>query len=272
MPRRLAGSLCLLLVAASGCFVAKDKQPGVSMGVALPSKFVHRGMTLVDKPVLQPDLAVVLPVADTTDTVGVEVEANIDLYNGTGNAWFPDGHGGHITQFEVIADYTHKFGDLTVRGGVHNYNLANGIEFIAGSPAGSQRGDTTEAFVLASMDVLEATPYFSWNYDFVEVDSSYYRGGLTEDFELAKGWKLTLDGSLGYAGSGQSQWMYGIATSGFADLRGEAVVAWDYDERTTIDFGLHGSLIVDSQIKDWFQLIGVDDDVIWVSVGMTWSF
>ncbi|MEO6597686.1 MAG: hypothetical protein ABIP94_23320 [Planctomycetota bacterium] len=270
MPRPLAGSICLVLMIASGCIVKKDAQPSVGLGLAVPTKFVHRGMTLVDKPVLQPDLSVGLPLVNG-DEAGITVDGNIDLYDGTGNAWFPDGHGGRFTQFEVIADYTRKFGDVTLRGGIHNYNLPNGVEFIVGSPAGSERGSTSEAFVIASANVLDATPYVSWNYDFDEVRASYYRAGITEDFDLGRGFSLSLDGSVGYAAQGQSLWMYGLAEAGFADLRGEAVLHYAYDPRTTIDLGLHGSLILDSALKDWFQLIGIDDDVIWVSAGVSWT-
>lgn len=269
MLRRFATPLCLVWMLTGSCIVPKDAHPAVDIGVKLPSKFVHRGMTLVDEPVLQPSLAVGIPI-ESGGLLGLTVDGNIDLRDDTGNAWFPDGHAGRFTQIEMIADYTHKIGVLTLRGGIDNYNLANGMEFIAGSPAGGERGSTNEVFLLASVDVLEVTPYASWNYDFDEARASYYRVGLSEGFDLGKGFSIRLDGSLSYAASGQAFWMYGIAESGFADLRAEAVLAWLYDDRTTFELGVHGSLIVDNTIDDWFAQNRIDDDVIWVSAGVVW--
>ncbi len=266
MPRCLAGSLCVVCLLSSGCFVAKDKPPTVDIGTEFATKFVHRGQTLVDNPVLHPSLAVGLPTTNG-DSIGVLVDGNIDLRNDTGNAWFPDGHAGRFTQIEMIADYEHRFGDVVLRSGIHSYNLPNGLEFVNG-----ERGGTSELFLLASFDVLETTPYLEWNYDFDEVKGSYIRAGVSEDFDLGGGFKLNLDGSLAYVTEAQAVWMYGLGQAGIADVRGKAVVSWKYDERTTLDFGLHGSLISDSTLDRWFSLLGIDSDPIWITIGVSWAF
>jgi hypothetical protein len=269
MHRRLAGSLSVVSLLATGCFVPKDKAPKVDLGAVFATKFVHRGMTLVDNPVVQPKLAVTLPTTTATgDEIGVAVEGNIDLRNDTGGAWFPDGHAGRFTQIEAIAEYARQIGDVRLTGGVHSYILPNGLEFQNG-----ERGGTNEVFLAASMTVLEATPYASWHYDFDEVRGSYYRAGLTEDFGLGEGLSLNLDGSLGYVTEAQAAWMYGTTSEkGFADLRGSAVVTWSYDERTELALGVHGSMIVDNAIDEWFAGLRIDDDPIWFTAGVTWLF
>ncbi|MBL9078376.1 MAG: hypothetical protein JNL08_12775 [Planctomycetes bacterium] len=266
MRRRPAVSVCALAVVCGACILPEDQHPQVALGVTLASKAVHRGQTLVDRPVLQPSLSITSP---TTDGGGMRlgVDANMDLRNDTGSAWFPDGHAGRFTQIEFIGAYSRTFGDVTVEGGLHSYNLPNGLEFPLG-----ERGGTTELFVTASANVLEATPYVSLHYDFDEVRAGYYRGGLTEDFELGEGWLLTLDGSLGYAASSQAAWMYGLDESGFADLRGSAEVGWQYDPRTVLTFGLHGSSMVDKTLRRWFvNDLGFDADPVWVSLGVAWQ-
>ena len=269
MNRRATGSLSLVCLSAAACLVPEDAKPEVGLLVQGASKFVHRGITNVDNPVLQPRLALALPTVHG-DRIGVAVEGNMDLRNDTGGAWFPDGHAGRFTQIEAIVDYTKTFGDVTVRAGVHNYNLPNGLEFPNG-----ERGATSEVFVLVSANVLEATPYFSWHYDFDEVRAPYYRAGITESFALSEDFTLILDGSLGYATSAQSAWLYGLDESGFADLRGKAEIAYQYDPRTTVLAGVHGSAIVDSGIDRWFRDIapqGIDDDPIWFTLGIAWAF
>ncbi|MBX3463961.1 MAG: hypothetical protein KF830_12385 [Planctomycetes bacterium] len=264
-PRHLA-SLCALAVLASGCILPEDARPNVELGATLASKFVHRGQTMVDKPVLQPSLEVTAPTVDGGG-VRVAAEANMDLRNDTGSAWFPDGHAGRFSQIEFIGSYQRRFGELAVEAGLHNYNLPNGLEFPLG-----ERGATSEVFVRVSADVLETQPYFSWHYDFDEVRGAYYRGGISEEFDLGKGFFLLLDGSLGYASSAQSAWMYGIDVSGFADLRGSAEVSYQYDRRTVLSCGVHGSTMVDSELRRWFvNDLQFDADPIWFTLAVVWQ-
>jgi hypothetical protein len=265
MRHRHLLSLCGCALAAGGCILPEDQHATVDLGVTLASKFIHRGQTQVDKPVLQPALDVRAPTADGGG-VHLGVEANMDLTNDTGSAWFPDGHAGRFTQIEFIGAYQRNLGGVDLEGGVHSYNLPNGLEFPLG-----ERGATTEVFLAASMEVLEARPYLSLHYDFDEVRAGYYRGGITEDFELGNGFRLNLDGSLSYAASSQSAWLYGIDESGWADLRGSAELSYDYDERTVLSFGLHGSTIVDETLRRWFvDDLGFDADPIWVTLSVAW--
>ncbi|MFK7739000.1 MAG: hypothetical protein AB8H80_01660 [Planctomycetota bacterium] len=267
MTRRLAGLLLLISISASGCFVPDDAQPTVGLSGELASKFVHRGMTQVDRPVVQPRLRVNLPTT-SGDTIGFTAGGNVDLSNSTGDAWFPDGHAGRFTEIDFVADYERQLNDtFRIRAGIFNYNLPNGLEFPNG-----ERGATTEIFATLSANVLDATPYVSWHYDFDEVRGAYYRGGITEGFELAENVVLTLDGSIGYVSGQQGSWLYGLDEAGFADLRGSATVAWQVDGRTQLTGGVHGSLIVDSTIDEWFALINIDDDPIWFTLGVNWLF
>lgn len=271
MNRRHAVSLVFVSFGAGACIVPDNAKPQVGVGAQVATRFVHRGMTLVDAPVLQPKLAVALPT-HAEGTLGLDIDGNMDLRNDTGDAWFPDGHAGRFTQIETVAAWQRQFGPVAVRTGVHNYTLPNGLEFIS-SRAMSERGSTSEAFVLASVDVLEATPYLALHYDFDEVRGGYYRGGIREGIPLGGAWSLSLDGSLGYASEAQAAWMYGTTgQAGLADLRGEAVVNWQYDARTALRAGLHGSLIVDDGIDDWFAQIGIDSDPIWFTLGVAWTF
>jgi hypothetical protein len=216
--------------------------------------------------VLQPELAVAVPT-NWGDRIALAAEASMDLRNDTGGAWFPDGHAGRFTQIEFQGSYQRNLGALTVRGGVHSYNLPNGLEFPNG-----ERGGTTEVFVLASADVLEANPYVSVHYDFDEVRGAYYRGGIAEDIPLDDKWSIALDGSLGYVSEAQASWMYGIGESGWADLRGEIVLKFKFDARTELSAGVHGSLIVDDTIDEWFGDLRIDDDPIWFTAGVAWTF
>ncbi|MCA8949948.1 MAG: hypothetical protein KDE27_10630 [Planctomycetes bacterium] len=266
MPRHLSPS-CLALLLCPACFVPQDSRPQVDIGATFASKFVHRGMTMVARPVLQPRLDVALPTTVEDGTLLVRTFANMNLENGVGSAWFPQGHAGRFTQIEYIGAWEQKLGAFDVQTGIHSYNVPNGLEFPNG-----ERGGTTEVFATVSANVLETKPFLSLHYDFDEVRSTYLRGGISEDFELADGLTLNVLGWLGYARAGQSAWMYGIDRTGLADLAGSIELGYVYDERTTFDCGLHGSLIVDSTIQDWFGQLGIDDSPWWVTLGVNWAF
>lgn len=268
MHCRVAGALALVSLVATGCIVPENTKPDVAFGTTFATRFVHRGMTLVDNPVLQPQLAIGMPVTNG-DRIKVAVEAAMELRNDTGGAWFPDGHAGRFTQIEFQGSYIKQFGPVTVTGGLHSYNLPDGLEFPIG-----ERGGTNEVFVVASADVLEANPYLELHYDFDEVRGAYYRGGVSEGIPLGDKWSIALDGSVGYVSEAQGSWMYGFAEAGFADLRGEAVLKYKYDARTEISAGIHGSLILDGAIDRWFSQLdpAVDDDPIWFTLGVAWAF
>ena len=274
MISRVATLLCVISVASTGCFVPENAAPSVSLGGVVASKFVHRGMVNVDRPVFQPTMSMSLPT-ENGDSISVTARGNMDLSNNNGNAWFPNGHAGRFSQIDFIGTYSHQLTEtINIRGGLFSYNLPNGQEFSRdGSGPGEERGGTTEVFVVASANVLETTPYVSWHYDFDEVRSAYYRLGITESFEINDEWNVVLDGSLGYAASGQADWLYDLDESGFADLRGFAKVNYLYDNRTTISAGIHGSTLVNGTLRDWSTNIGdIDSDPIWFSLGVNWSF
>lgn len=269
MTRRTLVPLCLLPVLAAGCIVPPDAKPTAVIGSTFATKFVHRGMTMVDNPVVQPRIGLGLPLTNG-DSIRLDFDGNINLRNNTGGAWFPDGHAGRFTQFDVVASYQKRVGDFDLRAGVHNYNLPNGLEFLNG-----ERGTTSEVFLLASTEVLEATPYVALHYDFDEVRGGYYRAGCTEDIPLGTDWSINLDGSLGYVSEAQAAWLYGLGESGFADLRGTLTLNWRYDARTTLSASANGSAMMDSTLDRWFRDVapqGVDDDPIWFTLGVNWVF
>ena len=285
MNRRLATLLFAVSISTYGCIVPEDASPSVSLGGDLATKFVFRGMTQSENGVFQPRTAIKIPTV-SEDTIEIVARGNMDLSDDNGDAWFPRGHAGKFSQIDFVGSYTRRFDDVpligelalgspTVTAGLFNYNLPNGLEFAndgQGGP-GEERGATSEVFVRVSAQVLGATPYFSWHYDFDEVHGAYYRAGVTETFEINDDWGVLLDGSLGYASAAQADWLYDLSESGLADLRGKAELFWFYDDRTRIAGAVHGSTMMNSTLDRWFVDVGIpDDDPIWFSLGVTWAF
>ena len=255
---------CLTLTA---CWVVpKEPDPKVDLGVAIASQYNHRGMVMNEKGVLQGAMGVELPTR-TEGTLALDVWANMDLRNDTGDAWFPDGHAGRFSEIDLTATYSHALGPVDLDAGIENYNLPNGTEFPFG-----ERGSTHELFLHASGEVLGARPFVHLRWDYDEAEGVYLLLGISEDFSITEGLTLELFGSFGYSSAGASFWTYGLKESGWSDLQGRIVLYYALDDATTIDLGVYGATIVDDSLQDWFDSIGIERDNVWVSLGVTHRF
>lgn len=268
-PRALAlVAVVIAGIAGSGCAVVPDDaQPKVHYGAEVADKYIHRGMPQNRRGVLQGTMDTTLPTR-WGDAIAIGAFANMDLHSTTGSAWFPDGHGGRVTEFDLTATYAHEFeSGIDIAGGIHNYNFPYGESFPNGP-----REQTNELFVHVAGDFLGARPELQARFDVDQAEGSYWRFAISEDFPIDEEFKVVLLGHVGWSSESQSLWNYGIEESGLADLQVGVKVLYAYDAHTTIGASLNGSTILDSGISDWFDLIGIDSDNYWVSVFVDWSF
>lgn len=264
---RRRGTAWITAVVLGGCVTEDaDRRPAIALGADVASMFVHRGMPQNEHGVLQGTMDATLPLRTEGDLV-FSTFANMDLSDDVGDAWFDDGHGGRISQFDVIATYTHTFDAIELAAGVHNYNFPFGESFPSGP-----RGATTELFLHAAAEVLGARPEVQIRHDVDQAQGTYVRLGISEPFELGERWTLILNGHVGWSSESQSWWNYGVRAQGFADLQGGATVAYAWDDRTTLGATLQGSTILDSDIADWFDLLGIDTSNVWVGAFVRWRY
>lgn len=279
-PRSLARCratflLASLLALAPGCFVPKDARPEVDLGLHAMTHFVHRGMTNNEHGVVQGNLAVGVPTDEEgKGNLSFTAMGNVDLDDDTGDAWFPDGNGGHVTQTDLGVRWTYTLEDVRLTVGTLSYVLADGDQFRF-SPALEARGPTTEFFVRASTDVAGFTPAVTLHYDWDEIDGFYGEADVSRTFELVRDdeedrtlLSARANVGLAYSDRNQSAWNYGLQKGGLADLRGGIELGYAFDERTTLVLAVRGSSILDNQLRGWFDVIGIDPDVAWASLGI----
>ena len=216
--------------------------------------------------------------ASGTGSLSIGAWGNVNMRDDTGDAWFPDGAAGDITEARYFGRYARKFGGTDVAFALTNYTLTQGSEFVLG-PAQGVRGATNEASVTVSHDslFLGITPRLEVHYDYDEVEDFYVRGGLARSFPIGEKLALDLDLHLAYSGSDQSEWTYGIAESGLADLGGEVRLAYPLAENWTLALFVGGSTLIDSDIRDWFTVLTdsglpIDADNLWVGLGSSWNY
>ena len=100
----------------------------------------------------------------------------------------------------------------------------------------------------------------------------YTRFGLTEDFPIIEKLSLTLNGFIGYTTDDQAQWDYGIKEDGFADIQGTATLTYVFDQHTAFSAHIDGSNIIDSDLRDWFDVLGVSKSNLWGGVFVEWTY
>ncbi len=260
----------LALSLLTGCLIVPpDARPQVGASAALASQYNFRGMTNVDAAVLQTDVVVDMPTKVETGFITFRGFANWDLEDDVGDAWFPDDHAGEPSQIDMHLAYSETYRGVDITAGVVSYALQNPDDF----PFAGERGETKELFVSASRPMaLELVPTLALHYDFDEVEDFYANAAITRDFPIDEKFVADAGLSLGYSGDEQSEWTYGLEESGLADLQAKAGVSYLHDANTTFRLQLAGSTIVDDDLRDWFDLIGIDADTIWASLGVAWAY
>ncbi len=262
--------LLLVCPVLGACIAAPDAVPSTTWSADLATKFVRRGMVQVDNEVLQPIVDTSIPVKGE-GIVTANFFGNIDLHNDTGDAWFPNGSAGRFSEIDLTGSYSRAIDRFDVTAGITSYNLPRGNLFPNG-----ERGSTNEIFASISTDVSGFRPQFVAHYDFDEVDGMYLNGEVSRGFVINEKWSANVAVSLGWSDEEQSFWNYGVPDgfggSGLADLQGTGRLFYQYDDHTSFQLLLAASTIVDSDIKDWFDLIEIDSDQFWASIGVGWSF
>jgi hypothetical protein len=266
---RPAYGLFALPIVTSCLIVPENARPELNAGATVATQYNFRGMTNVDAPVLQTDLAVDLPTKMETGAISVRGFANWDLDDSFDDSWFPDDHAGEPSQIDMALAYSETYRGFDFTSGVVSYALQNPDDF----PFADERGETKEFFFVVSHPIWwELVPTLRLHYDFDEVDDFYGNVGLARDFPVKEGFIADAQLSVGWSGEEASEWTYGLEEAGLADLQARAGLDYLLDANTTIRLEVAGSYIVDDELKEWFDLIDIDSDPLWASLGVNWAY
>ena len=261
----------LATLIVTSCVVPEDSVPFIEIGLDVSNKYVHRGMVQNEEGVVQPSAVVVLPTK-RDGAIIARTWANMDLSNETGEAWFPDGHAGKFSQIDFNLLYEQQLDDAVLTAGFISYNLPNGLEFPFG-----ERGATTEFLVegrlLLPERAFDIVPYLALHYDFDEVDGLYARAGAERVFQIDEKTKITADLGLAWMDSDQAAWNFAQPDdSGLADLILRGTAERQLDKHTTATGFVVYSTVLDSEFRDWFDVIGIDPDQFYVGLGVRWAY
>lgn len=221
----------------------------VDFDLTVNSKYVWRGMLLVDDMVLQPS---------------VNVSKGGFTFNWWGNFEPTDenDHQKQFTEMDLTAEYAFSLGDFTIPVGVIYYAFPN-TEFNA----------TTEIYAGVSYDWI-ITPSLTVYHDIQEAHGIYALLTADYSYELPTiaekvGWGIDLGVGIGYASSDYNASYYNVDSGGWTDWYATLAVPFSFMDGTiAVTPHVTYTALVDSDIKNTTE----DDTNTYFGVSFTLSF
>lgn len=206
----------LLLIALSCILTVGAVTPALALGpvdvqadLGYYSKYIWRGMNLVDDSVLQPSLGVGL--------LGFElaVWGNMDLTDINGDS-------GKFSEVDYTLGYSFELPKIELGAGFIYYDFPE-----------SEASGTTEFYLSGALGVL-LSPSLAAYFDIDEVKGTYWEASVNHDFELGETSKVNLEGGLGLGSKSYIGGYFGaMVTMPEIDL-GASVA--DYHLRASVPF------------------------------------
>ena len=212
-----------------------DWVPDISGEVTFETKYIWRGQTLGDDPVIQPG-------------------ASISDYGFTFSVWgnYDTGSLDRFTEWDYVFDYTFNIGEAR-----ELFGFSKGGEFL--DPLGISLGytyytfpnldgdayDSHEFYVGLAYDIL-LQPFITYYYDFDSGEGSYLEFGIGHSFDLGSEIESNIGITAGYNGS---QWGFDSSMSNLLFSGDMSIPLFEY---FTISPNVNYSLALDDQYDSEF--------------------
>jgi hypothetical protein len=222
---KLSGVVLLLAVLAAPESAAAQAELGAEAG--LFSSYVWRGLSLTNKPVLQPDVYLSFPAGQASVTVGGWANIDLGKYDDFDDDFSESGglSAFNLAEFNPYAEVSFPAGKATLTGGITGYIYPNDLTEDSNGGLNSDF-NTWEVYGRAEFDVPLA-PSLSIYYDFDKIDGAYFEGAVAHSVPLNERLSLDLgalaglsagqDADLDDAGNPQAEF-FNFAENGFTHL------------------------------------------------------
>jgi hypothetical protein len=243
----------------AGCASLRGSEPAkVSSSQAVLSAYWFRGVPRSLEAVTQGDIVVDSPLA-TGGTLSFATWFNMQLTNRTGDAAFPDGHGGESTEVDLVLDYTHTIGPVLASVGGIGYQLP-------------EVGPTTkEAFVRGEFEAVGLQHALTAYYDLDLLDDFYLSYQAADRYELDERWSASVAVLLGYMRAGQSEGYFSRSHSGFSDLMLSGALHFALDPNVSLYLRFAGVTVPDDELARAADALEREDSGLWVALGAAWG-
>jgi hypothetical protein len=226
--------LLLLLVVTTLCatsLIAQDEET-VSFGVdaGLSSKYMWRGLTVVDDFVFQPAVTV------SYSGFSAIVWANMDLTDV--NMYEEDTGEFKFTEFDFILDYSNSFGGFDYSIGWLKYMFPN-----------TGYDSTMEVYLVLGLPVI-LNPTFSIYQDVDMAEGTYISFGVSHSLPLGGDLALDLAAAGGYGSQKHNEYYWGLAEGTITDFLFSASMSFAITDSLTMTPSAGLSMVANSDLRD----------------------
>jgi hypothetical protein len=243
-------------------------QTEIGAQLDLFSSYVWRGVSLTNKPVLQPDLWASFPAGNASVTVGGWANIDIGKYDGDDDISESGGLSAfNFAEFNPYAEVSFGTGKATLTGGIIGYFYPNDTDNGLNSDF-----NTWEVYGKVGFDVPFA-PEISLYYDIDKVNGAYLEAAGSHSLPLGENHTLDL-GALVGLNAGQN---FEEDSEDFANFNDNGLTHFDVSAGVPLTAGvfsitpvLHFQISIDEATK----VTSLDDDSdvkLWGGVSIGWS-
>jgi hypothetical protein len=266
------------VIGVLGSAPAARAQATFGVDVDLFSSYVWRGLTLTNKPVLEPGLWVSFPAGNASITAGGWANIDIGQYDDASDISESGGTSAfNLAEFDPYAEVSFPVGNATLTGGVTGYIYPND------DPGLTSDFNTWELYGKAGLDV-PLSPELSIYYDIDKIKGAYIEGNISHSLAASERVSIDLGATAGFSagqdadlddlGTPQADF-FNFAENGFTHLdlsAGVPFTAGVFSITPVVHFVINGDEL--TKITSFDETTGLPnskDAKIWGGVSLSWS-
>jgi hypothetical protein len=206
----------VLVAAGASLYAAAGyAQAEIGADVGLFSSYVWRGLSLTNKPVMQPAVWASIPAGSASITLGLWSTIDLGKYDDPDDDISESGGTSsfNLAEYDPYAEVSFSVGKVTLTGGGTAYIYPNDAGF-------TEELNTVEIYGKAALDAT-LSPFVNIYYDVDKVNGAYFEGGVSHSFAASEKVSIDLGATAGFnAGQGidADDPSFNFADDGFTHL------------------------------------------------------
>ena len=270
------GAALVITGAFAGARTGAGADDGRRRRLGLFSSYVWRGLSLTNKPVLEPDVYVTFPAGKASITLGGWANIDLGKYDDPDNDISESGglSAFNFAEFDPWVEVSFPVGQkTTLTGGATAYIYPNDLTATSNGGLNSD-ANTVELYAKAAFDVPLSPKLAMW-YDVDKIKGAYFEGSISHTIPASEKVSVVLGALAGFSAGpghpGRSTWddSFNFADDGFTHLDLSAGVPF-----TAGVFSITPALHVVINGDDFTKFTSptkTKDAKLWGGVTVSWS-
>ena len=254
-------------------------QTTVGADASLFSSYVWRGLSLTNKPVLQPDLYVTIPTGKASVTLGGWANIDLGKYDDPEDDISESGglSSFNFAEFDPWAEVAFPVGEkTTLTGGITAYIYPNDLTATSNGGFDSD-ANTVELYAKAAFDVL-LSPKLSMWYDVDKINGAYFEASVSHTIPASEKVGIALGALAGFsAGQDADLDQNGEPQADFFNFQDNGLTHVDLSAGVPLSAGVFSItpvihfVITSDEATKVTSPTDVSDTKVWGGVTVSWS-